>query len=257
MSRKRNESINRRDFVRSSTAAVVMATYLGPTKSLAAVTPSSPLVAIEAVDIMKAAASSVLEINEFFKRTKDEFEGMKKIKAGLKDEQCAKCLSIIDTVVRIVVATIIDLVTLSAGDPRYCCVLTVSAATQQLSVPLASVVILEGVLVRDHIMTPDMNAAIARFRELCAQVIDMAVARDVFFHLSQDKTHATKLLDAVKAKNRAAIEELLRLDASGRTVSVQDAKEDNGVFLNVRLGGFTHCFSTSAQCGGKQFSFTK
>ena len=255
MSRKRNESINRRDFVRSSTAAVVMATYLGPTKSLAAATPASPLVVVDAVDIMKAAASSVLEINEFFKRTKDEFESMKRIRTALAKEQCQKGLSIIDAVVQVVDACVIEAVTFGAGAQLVA--LSVIAAAQIIGNAIASLHEWEAEIVRQNKMTPGIQAAIARFRELCAQVIDMAVARDVFFHLSQDKTHATKLLDAVKAKNRAAIEELLRLDSSGRTVSVQDAKEDNGVFLNVRLGGFTHCFSTSAQCGGKQFSFTK
>jgi hypothetical protein len=85
----------------------------------------------------------------------------------------------------------------------------------------------------------------------------VAVARDILIHLSQDRAHANRLLEAIRARNSFAIAEMLKRDVPGSNVVVQNAKEENGVFLTARISNYTYCLSTANQCAGKALTFSR
>lgn len=106
-------------------------------------------------------------------------------------------------------------------------------------------------------ITFEIKTAIDKCRALLIEGKDAALARAAFLHISKDQSYREKLLTAIRAKNRAAIEELLKRDIPGVDVVVQDAKEDSGVLLSVRIGTFTHCLSSGSQCTGRSATFAK
>lgn len=246
------KSVNRRDFIKGSSLALVAARYLGVSASTTPAAPSPTATPIDTTEIMKAAAAAVSEINGFFVKTKAELEAMKQMKTAMEKAECTKALSIIAALVIVVVAVVIAVVTFGAGAQMTA--LSVILATQSIAKALASVDELESALIKQKKLTPELQVHFERFRFLCAQIKDVVIARDVFFHLSQDKAHAAKLLEVVRAKNRAAIEELLNRDTPSRNLIVEDVKDENGIFLSLRIGRVRPCFSSTGRCGGKTLS---
>lgn len=240
--------MNRRRFFKDSALALVVTKYLVSAESVVKASIShSPFDAVD--EVMKAAVSNVLEINNFLKRLASDFENLKKTKVAedhLEKSECTKVLSIIGTVVIVVTAAVVAAVTFGAG--AQIVALKIIEASKKVSDSLALLARWESEIEKRNKMTPEIRAAIVRFRELTEDFKDVLVARDIFFHISQDRTHAKKLLDAISARNRQAIEEMLKRDVPGSDVVVTDVKEDNGAFVNVRIGNLTHCLSTSAQC---------
>ena len=242
--------MRRRDFVKQTTVALAASSCLG-------FNSTAPVPPIDVNDVMKLAAASIAEINQFLKTAAAETEELKKTKTSgdLTKTECAKALSIIAAVVQVVAACVIAAFTFGAGASLVA--LAVIAAAAILAEQTKALDQWEKDLALLGKLTPEIRAAATKLRGTIVAVRDIIDARDIFFHLSQDKKHAAKLLEAVRTRNRAAVEELLRPDAPGRSVVVQEAKEEGGVFLNVRIGNVTHCISSVAQCGGKQATFSK
>jgi hypothetical protein len=135
--------------------------------------------------------------------------------------------------------------------------MTAAAIARELASQLARLTQWESEMMTGRLMSSALRAVVASGRQKVENVKDVVVARDIFFHLSQDKAHATRLLEAARARNRTAIGEMLRRDVPGSNVVVQDVKEENGIFLNARISNFTYCLSTSGQCSGKQVTFAR
>lgn len=260
MNRKDGDAINRRDFLKSGTAAVVAANYLGLQPALVHAGPRTPPVAADsALEIMKASVAAVQEINDYLKRTADEIDRLKTTKAAhIPKAECEKVVQIVDAVVIVVVASVIAAFTFGAGAPLSSHTsMSAAAIGRELTAQLARLTQWESQMMTARLMESALRAVIASGRQKVENVKDVVVARDIFFHLSQDKAHATRLLEAARARNRTAIGDMLRRDAPGSNVVVQDVKEANGVLLNARINNFIYCLSTSGQCGGKQITFAR
>jgi hypothetical protein len=240
--------MNRRRFVRDTALTMIATKYLafsGPTASATSlvVTPDAVL------EVMKAAVVNVQEINAFLKKIAADVEALKKTKVKedhFEKTQCTKVLSIIAAVVTVAVAVVIAAVTFGAGSSMVA--LSITTANSRIDSALIELAAWVSDIEKSKKMTPEIGAAVARFRQLTDDLKSVIVARDVFFHISQDRTLAKKLLDAVSSTNRSAIEEMLKRKVPGGSVAVKEVKEDNGIFVNVRIGNLTHCLSTSSQC---------
>lgn len=251
MSRKDRDKINRRDFVRSSTAAIAATTCLslGVREALAAAPSLATHKAnLDLIDsVMKAAVSGITEINALSRRAAAEIEQLKKTKVPeehLSKSECDKALSIVEAVVIVVVAIVTA-------------VFTFGVTREKLNQSLVAIAEWEADIEKQNKMTREIKAAIIKFRELVASAKDLATSRVIFAHISQDRADAAKLLEAARAKNRVAAEEMLKRYVPGSSVIVQEVKEENGFLMSLRVGNFSYCISTTSQCGGKSFTLAR
>lgn len=257
----KDSPINRRDFLRNGTVAVVAANYFGTHPALAHAGPATPSAAADATELMKAAAAGIVELNQFFRRSADEIERerAKAMMERLKDNDLfMKMYQIHVSIILVVIALIITVVTFGAGGslPAVTAYTAVTATTRLNSL-MASLSQLEAAAIGKGIMGSDISDAIVRVRQIVANVKDAVVARDIFFYLSQDKARATSLLEALRAGKRSAVEDMLKRDVAGSTVTVQDSRIDSRLNITVRINNFTYCLSTASQCSGKQLTFRR
>lgn len=82
-------------------------------------------------------------------------------------------------------------------------------------------------------------------------------SRQVLAAISQDRTKAAKLIQAIEENKSAAVGNLLAQGGRGPEVEVREVKSAGGAMIVFRVGSLTHCLSTKAQCGGKSSSLTK
>jgi hypothetical protein len=183
---------------------------------------------------------------------------LKKQEAGLSKGECEKVVTIIDAVVVVVAASVLAAVSYGAGRPLLS-VTTVAAPAviADLDAQLRALSLWESALIRIGGMTAGARSATEKGRQIVANVKDVVVARDILFHLSQDKAHATALLEAARARNRAAVADMLRRDVPGSSVVVHDIKEEDGLLLSARINNFNYCLSTAGKCSGKPLTFAR
>lgn len=241
MSQKDKNTINRRGFVKNGTTALLGTAFLSFGVKEIAATP-------KVEEVMKAAVSNVKAINNYLNKLAAATEALKKTevpKEHLGKNECTEILSIIDAVVAVVIAIVVAKIA------------AIISATTKINYSLNSLAEWETEIKKQNKLTIEIRDAIKKFREITENVKDVVAARDIFLHLSQDRTHADKLLEALRTKNRSAIEEMLKRDVPGSNVEVREVKEDNEFLMNVRVGKLIHCFSTSSECSGKSLTVTK
>jgi hypothetical protein len=241
--------INRRDFVKRSTVAIAATTGLGLANK--AVTGSLLSAPPDKVDLLVRAASSAKgEINDFLRASAEEIRAMRRaedVKGQVSVAECAKAQSIVEDIVRVVVDVVVATYSFGSGPFGP---LVVRA--------LGDVTAWETSIRKQNKITKEIDAALRKLRGLVDAARDAVIARDVYEHLSKDRAHAAKLIEAARTKNLKAVAEVLQTDASGRKVDVREAGAENeSFFLNVRLGSLTHCLSTLPRCQGKLFSITR
>ena len=268
--RKDTDAINRRDFFRSGAIVIVAAASLGLHPAVLNAAPSATPVAADATAIMTAAAAGIAELNVFFRRAADDIGetkrtiGSSQIALAIGRIESEKAAAMVSFVMSLVGAANAGAMGASAGSGLSAGAGSASTSATfksagplraELTSGMSALSQWEVEITNKGKMTPELRAAIAKTRQTVANVMDVVVARDILIHLSQDKAHATRLLDAVRARNSFAIAEMLKRDVPGSTVVVQDVKEENGVFLTARISNFTYCLSTAGQCSGKQLAF--
>ena len=256
MRRNGEKSVNRRWFVKGWAATALATAYMGLGKRVSGVILTS---AAPVADVMKAAAANVIEINQFLEKKAEDLGDLKKTRAAAVDKkQCEKVLLITDAIVLVVVAIVVAVVTYGppAGGALPAGVLRLGEARKRIDEALSDLAEWEADVLKQGRMTPELRAALKRGREISEQVKDVAVARDIFFHIARDRALAAQVLEAARARNRKAVEESLKRVVPGSDIDVEEVREDGELFLRLRTGKLAHCLSTSSKCGDKLITVT-
>lgn len=247
VNRKRTK---RRQFIKDSLFAVAAGAIGVRGLSQAAGPSFATARTFETVEILMNSAAAQFAFTKAYldgiaKQIRAIADGTKVPKDHLTDAECQKILSIVGAIVAVVVVVVIAIVvsvfTFGAGATHS---RKIVSAISELTTWAAN-------MERQGKMTPEIAASVEKARKLLENARDATASLDFYVHVAKDKSHASKLLAAVRARNAAAVKEIIRLDIPGSTVDVSEVKDESGISITFRVNTITHCLSTAAGCGGR------
>lgn len=83
-----------------------------------------------------------------------------------------------------------------------------------------------------------------------------ALGGDVLSPISNDLTHAIRLVQLIKQNDRRGLSSLLKRNVPTLNVSIIDSRADNGATVKFSVGSFITCLSSKQNCDGKNHSVT-
>lgn len=87
--------------------------------------------------------------------------------------------------------------------------------------------------------------------------VSAAKLHNIVTAISQDRSKAAKLLEAIKTNNQTSLRELLKQNSGGENLSIQEIKNTNGLGIVFKIGNIGFCLSTKTQCGGQSATVSK
>lgn len=95
-----------------------------------------------------------------------------------------------------------------------------------------------------------ITALVPKFAGFTGEDQGIQASQHILAAVAQDRTKATRLVDAIQRRNADDVSGLLRSAFEGARVQIGSMPEGEGATVNFRVGDLVHCLSTEKRCRG-------